>query len=285
MELGGFTKRCCDERVLTHNLSQQRVIFLIFVETHSFQPQKHSDMKKRKGYKGEGLKFFMNYLPDEIFNSLNDEERYHYREYRRYQKFMGESKERVEKYKQEVEKLNQLIQKENQKVKGTKQESGWKDKMTIHYDKVSHLDKELKLNCSVEKRERTSQSKKIIDNRSKPSIGTIVRGKYGGKPLKKYYKLYGRVENVNQRKYFYFGDESEVRKLLSELYGEDFSKDDFDDVKDELKVLISQFSRYHIYHSNWDEFKSETHNLRGIIDWCKWCDENDVNRYDWGGTK
>jgi hypothetical protein len=40
-------------------------------------------MKKKKTYIGQGLKWFVDFLPDELFNSLNEDERRSYREYRR----------------------------------------------------------------------------------------------------------------------------------------------------------------------------------------------------------
>ncbi len=243
-------------------------------------------VKKKKRHQREGLTFFMNYLPDDILNSLHDNDRYHYEEYRRYKKLIEESDKKVDKYKQQIDKLKQLIKKEVHKVKEESADYDWKRKMTNHYDKISHLDKELKLNCSIEKRDRTSKSKKIADKGLTPAFGTIVRKTYRGKPLVRYSKIYGRVEKDRyNQKTLYFGDESEVRKLLSELHNKDWSKDPFDYVKDELRVLMSQFSRYHIFHSNWDEFMSKTHNLRSIVDWCKLCDENGLDRYEWGGTK
>jgi hypothetical protein len=48
---------------------------------------------------------------------------------------------------------------------------------------------------------------------------------------------------------------------------------------------MSQYSRYHIFHNKWEGFKTETHNLNSIIEWCKWCDEKGVDRYEWGGIK
>jgi hypothetical protein len=241
--------------------------------------------KSRKKYVGEGTKFFINFLPDDIFNSFSEEEKLSYREYRRYQRFCGEGGLRIKKYQLEIEKLNQKINEERKKIKGIMDEDGWEKKMEFFYNDVSHLDKNLKLNVSIEKRNRTSKSKKVIDGELPTISFERVNKTYGGKEVKKNYKFYGRVENLSNRKDFYFGDEVDMRKGLEEIFFEDWSKDDFDSVKDELKSIMSQFSRYHIFKSDWMEFKVESYNIKSLVEWCKWCEENGVNRYEWGGMR
>jgi hypothetical protein len=76
-----------------------------------------------------------------------------------------------------------------------------------------------------------------------------------------------------------------MSRRLEEIFSENWSKDDFDPVKDELKSIMSQFSRYHIFKSNWMEFKVVTYNTKSLVDWCKGCEENGVNRYEWGGMR
>lgn len=243
-------------------------------------------MKKRgRNYVGQGGKFFIDFLPEDIFNSFSEEEKVNYREYRRYQRFCGESGLRIKKYQLEIEKLNQKINEEKKKVKGYKDEDGWEKKMEFFYNGVSHLDKNLKLNVSIEKRDRTSKSKKVEDGKMKIMDYERTNKTYKGKKLNFNFKFYGRVENLSNRINFYFGDELDIRKGLGEIFLEDWSKDDFDSVKDELKSIMSQFSRYHIFKSNWNEFKVGTYNMTTLVEWCKWCEENEVNRYEWGGMR
>jgi hypothetical protein len=241
--------------------------------------------KSRKKYVGEGTKFFINFLPDDIFNSFSEEEKLSYREYRRYQRFCGEGGLRIKKYQLEIEKLTQKINEERKKIKGIMDEDGWEKKMEFFYNDVSHLDKNLKLNVSIEKRNRISKSKKVEDGELKVMSYERTNKTYKGKKLDNNFKFYGRVENLSNRKDFYFGDEVDMRKGLEEIFFEDWSKDDFDSVKDELKSIMSQFSRYHIFKSNWMEFKVGTYNIKSLVEWCKWCEENGVNRYEWGGMR
>lgn len=243
-------------------------------------------MKKKKTYIGQELKWFVDFLPDDVFNSLSEEERVNYREYRRYQKEIGEGLVRMSKHQEKIDKLNKLIQLENHKIKGDSENSGWEMKMKMFYDKVNHIDKNFHLNCSVERRDRTSVSKKINDGELvRFKKDHILKKNYGEKEIGKVYKLYGRVENSVFRQPIYLGDEFNIRLELSKLLDEDFSKESYDILKDELRILMSQYSRHFIFHKKWEGFKGETHNLKSIIEWCRWCEENGVDRYDWGGMK
>jgi hypothetical protein len=243
-------------------------------------------MNKKKRYIGEGLKWFVDFLPNEVFNSLSKEERVNYQGYRNYQRHIGDSNLKISNYQKQIEKLTNLIKDEQFKIRGDFENGGWELNMKMFYDKINHIDKNFHLNCSVERRDRTSISKKIND-------GEIVRFKkdhilkktYGETEIGKVYKLYGRVENSTYRQQIYLGDETNIRLVLGKLLDEDFSNDPYDILKDELRILMSQYSRYLIFHKKWEGFKGETHNLKSMIEWCKWCEENGVNRYEWGGIK
>lgn len=243
-------------------------------------------MTKKKTYIGEGQRRFFDFLPKEVFESLSDEEKVNYREYRRYQKEVGKGLVRISKHQEEIDKLNRLIQIENKKIKGDGENGGWEMKVQKFYDKINHIDKNFHLNCSVERRDRSSVSKKINDGELvRFKKDHILKKNYGEKEIGKVYKLYGRVENSVFRQPIYLGDETNIRLELSKLLDEDFSKETYDVLKDELRILMSQYSRYFIFHKKWEGFKGETHNLKSIIEWCLWCEENGVNRYKWGGTK
>jgi hypothetical protein len=243
-------------------------------------------MKKKKRYVGEGLKWFVDFLPKEIFYSFNEEEHKNYQGYRNYQSKIGMSSVKISNYQKEIEKLSNLIKKEQFKIKGDTENSGWEMKMKIHYDKITHIDKNLQLNCSIERRDRTSLSKRYIDGEIKTfKTVPILKKQYGEKDIERVYKLYGRVENTQNRKQIYFGDEKEVRKEMSDIYGEDWTSDPYEFLKDELRTLVSQYSRYKIFHQKWEGFLKEKHNMKSVKDWCNWCVENGVDRYEWGGKK
>lgn len=243
-------------------------------------------MKKKKRYVGEGQKWFVDFLPKEVFNSLTDEERVNYQGYRNYQRHIGDSSVKISNYQKEIEKLNKLIKDEQFKIKGDFENGGWEMKVKMFYDKITHIDKNFQLNCSIERRDRTSLSKRYIDGEVKTFKKVpILKKQYGEKDIKRVYKIYGRVENTQHRKQIYFGDEKEIRKVMTEIYDEDWNSDPYEYLKDELRILVSQYSRYKIFHQKWEGFLKETHNMKSVKDWCKWCEENGVDRYEWGGKK
>jgi len=98
---------------------------------------------------------------------LNQEERRNYREYRRYQKEIGESLIRIKKFQKQLDTLQKKINFENIKIKGSNEVDGWEMKMKMYYDKVNHIDRNFTLNCSVERRDRSSVTKKIKDGSMK----------------------------------------------------------------------------------------------------------------------
>lgn len=242
-------------------------------------------MTKKRKYVGENLKWFMDFLPEDVYKSLSKEDFTHYREYRRYQRFIGDSNIRVDKMEKQIKSLQEKVKQEKLKIKGIDSEhSGWEEKMKIHYDHISNLHKDFSFWCSISIRNRTSVSQKIRDGKvRKNKLDTefgIEKKQYGEKGLKTNFLWYSRIENSKHRCGIYLGKEENIRKFLSELYKEDWSKDDVDDVKTEMKGIISQYSRHKIFNSTWEQFKLETHNLKSIKDWC---DKVGDKRYEWGG--
>lgn len=244
-------------------------------------------MGKKRRYVGEKLKWFMDFLPDEVFNSLSEEEQVNYREYRRYQRFIGEGNQKIEKYQRQIESLNKKIKKEKEKIKGIDTEhSSWEQKMKIHYYEINHLYKDFTFGVSITRRDRSSKSQKIKEGRIRKNVLDedygVEKNTYKGKEITKNYLWYSRVSTSKYKPSIYLGKEENLRLFLGELYDEDWSKDDIDTVKDELRSIISQYTRYKVFHTDWKTFDSETHNLQTIKEWC---DKMGDKRYEWGGMK
>ena len=141
-------------------------------------------------YVGENTRWFMDYLPKKVFDSLNPEQRKYYREYRRNQRFIGDSQLKVDEIQREVESLQKLIRSEKKK------QSKWKGKLKMYYDEISHLDDNFKFGCSVEYRKRKSR-------------------KEGDPP---YIYLYSNLTSTSHRVSIYLGNETIVKKQLGELF-------------------------------------------------------------------
>jgi len=70
---------------------------------------------KELHYVGENTRWFMDYLPKKVFDSLNSEQRKYYREYRRNQRFIGDSQKKVDEIQKEINNLQKLIRSEKDK--------------------------------------------------------------------------------------------------------------------------------------------------------------------------
>ena len=204
-------------------------------------------------YVGENTRWFMDYLPKRVFDSLTSEQRKYYREYRRNQRFIGDSQKKVDEIQKEIDSLQNLIrtEKENQRKR--------EGKLKMYYDEISHLDENFKFGCSVEYRKRKSR-------------------KEGDPP---YVYLYSNLTTTSHRVSIYLGNETEVKRQLGLLFEEDLSSDDRETLVDEhIKTIVRPFSRYHIHKLGWDKFKSKTLNLELVLDWVKKVGLVEV--YKWG---
>jgi hypothetical protein len=243
-------------------------------------------MKKKRKYVGENLKWFLDFLPDDVYDSLSNDDKLHYREYRRFQRFIGEGNLRIEKLQKQIDLLQNKIREERIKIKGVDSEhSSWNEKMKIHYNHINHLHKDFTFGCSISRRDRSSKSQKLKDGKLrnlKENELPIEKESYKGKEITKNYLWYSRVENSKFRCGIYLGKEEKIRTFLGELYNEDWSKDDIEDLRSELRGILSQYTRYKVFNSNWETFDDETHNLKSVSDWCKKMGDK---RYEWGGMK
>ena len=204
-------------------------------------------------YVGENTRWFMDYLPKRVFDSLTSEQRKNYRGYRRNQRFIGDSQKKVDEIQKEIDSLQKLIRSEKDKQKVWE----WRNKM--YYDEISHLNKDFLFGCSVEYRKRKSR-------------------KEGDPP---YVYLYSNLTTTSHRVSIYLGNETEVKRQLGILFEEDLSSDDRESLVDEhIKTIVRPFSRYHIHKLGWDKFKRKTLNLELVLDWVKNVGWDEV--YKWG---
>ena len=93
-------------------------------------------MSKQKKYKYResqirGKKLVIDYLPDDIFYSLNENERKNYREYRRSNFNLGESNKKLEKLNKRLEKLKSQIKELKEEI------SERKDKVEVHFTRIN----------------------------------------------------------------------------------------------------------------------------------------------------
>ena len=255
-------------------------------------------MKKKKKFRSSDEKFFIDYIPKKLFDSLSEDERMNQREYRRYHSAIYDTNKRIEDNKKQIEKLKLKIKEEKNKLKSDDYKDGYSDLMKFHYDKISHLDRKFKFGITASWRDKSSRSYKVIkgtesdENRDKTKIAFSQRT-YKGKEIQKRESLYVHVrandrvlertkrsENLpSNRKNISFGSPEKCRESLSKIYNEDWSKDDNEDVKSEVVAVISRYVRYKIFEKGWFWFITNPHSRDTITEWCVGMGDE---MYDWG---
>lgn len=252
--------------------------------------------KKERKYLSEKFidkKFFIEYLPTKLYYGLSPQEKEDYREYRRYSYFISRSNKKIQDLELQIEKLKSKIQKETEKHKdvideyysedGDKRyrdviELGWNSKMKNHYEKLTHIHQKFDFTIWWEKRKISNKTLKQRSGEVIVSDTEVLREvtKYGGRELELRYRWYVKIKGVGSKpsKNIYLGDEQSIRSTLSEIYQEDFFKDNWDTVKDELKSLIESYVLFQLINKGWDTLMitekkgGDSHSLRTIKEWC-----------------
>lgn len=237
-------------------------------------------------YESKGEDFFFDYLPDEVFHSLNEEERIHYREYRRYHRLLYQNKKRVEFYEQEIERLKNLIKEEKKKTKKDLDNDrfGWEFEMKEYYEHISHLHDKFELRVGIEVRNRSSKSHKIKTKEKRKGLLEVVKKSYGDKKIDELHIWYSVARSIknNFKKQMYLGTREQVCTKLGDLYDEDlFLKSDNHLIR-ELQLMSVQYTRYKVFNSNWSHFLEGTHNLDTMIEWIKRFEFQGKDRSRWG---
>jgi len=240
-------------------------------------------MKRKKDYKSRGEKFFLEYLPQEVFDSLKPKEREDYKKYRDNHRYMFNGKNQIKKWEEEISKLRGKIKEKKIQINGDDENSGWKQKMMIGYQGIQHYSKDFQFNISIGFRYRKSE---IYKNEEDYKLGKKGSKKdlreqthFKGKKLQPNPKLYLRITRTKDVfKNLYVGSEEDVRREISNLTKEDWSKESLEYLKDEVRYMYSSYIRYHVFHSNWKEFFKGKHTFPSIVEWSK---KMGVKRYEW----
>ena len=241
-------------------------------------------MKRKKDYRSKGEKFFLEYLPTEVFDSLKPKERENYKKYRDNHRYMFNGNNQIKQWREEISKLREKIKSKKSQIDGDGEYSGWKEKMMIGYEGVQKYSKDFQFNISVGFQVRTS---KILKNKEDYESGKKgskqdLRNQttFKGKPLQSTPRIVLRISRTQDvSRNLHVGSEVDVRTEISNLYKEDFWKNEpIEYVKDELRVIYTTYVRYHVFHSNWKEFFKGKHSFSSVIEWSK---EMGDKRYEW----
>ena len=240
-------------------------------------------MKRKKDYKSRGEKFFLEYLPKEVFDSLKSKERENYKKYRDNHRYVFNGKNQIKEWEEEISKLKDKIKGKKSQINGDEENSGWKQKMMIGYQGIQQYSRDYQFNISIGFRYRKSE---ILKNKEDYELGKKGSKKdlrdqthFKGKILQPNPKLYLRITRTKDVfKNLYVGSEEDVRREIGNLYKEDWSKEPLDTLKDEVRVIYSTYIRYNVFHSNWKDFFKGKHSFPSVIEWSKKMGDK---RYEW----
>jgi len=243
-------------------------------------------MSKKLEYRSKNDRWFLEFLPQEVFDGMNKEERMYYQQYRNHHRFIHDGNEKISKHRKQIKKLQDEIKSIREKINGDEYKDGWNLKMKEGYSNISHLTQSFEFWCSVGLRTRLNQH---LKNEEREQQGRSVKQikqsstTYEGKTFKVNPKFVVRVESPLKGEWFkniYVGDEGKVRDFLKTIYPntKDWDKIGMVGLKNEIKEVYVGYTRYHIYKSNPHTFCEKKHNLDKVEDWVKKMGDK---IYDW----
>ena len=202
-------------------------------------------MSKILKYRCKSEVFFKDYLPDEFFINLTEQQRISFRELR-------ENYLLLEKSSKEIEKIRKEIKLKYNYIKSLEKKIG---------------DKKLpfSINGRINKAEKVLSP--LIQNlRFSISVGL----RYYNSKNKKNPKFYLRIKSFkNSYKNIYIGSENNIKKTLKNITNKSFKSYDIDELKPELKLLYSVYTRYFVWKNSWKKFFNSKHSLKEVEIWSK----------------
>jgi len=201
-------------------------------------------MSRLLKYRCESEVFFKDYLPDEFFINLSEEQRISFRKLRESHLLVQEKNKKLSVLKKEI--------KEKQKeLKELTASLGTKNHPNSHKGKL-HV---------------ASQSLQELSKLFKFSISVGLR--YHDTSRKKNPKFYLRVKSHdNNFKNIYVGRPNDIKKSLFKIRNFSFENYNNDDLKLEIRLLYTVYIRHFVWGKNWKTFFIQKHQLKDIEQWC-----------------
>ena len=202
-------------------------------------------MERLLKYRCESEDFFKDYLPDEFFINLSDEQRISFRKLRENHKLVQEKSQKLGTLKKELKETRNEIKKLKANI-GSKNDPST-------YKGVLHV---------------TSKPLKDLSNLFEFSISVGLR--YHNTTNKINPKFYLRVKaHDNNFKNIYIGRPCDIKKSLLKIRNFSFDSYNNEDLKFELRLLYTVYIRYFVWKNNWKIFFNQKHTLIDIENWCQ----------------
>jgi hypothetical protein len=189
--------------------------------------------------------FFLDYLPDEVFINLEKKDRIEYRKLRENYQIIESKALQILTLQQEIKKKQLLVKKLKKQITPSKSKDSYLDKMNLAKENLEDIINNFQFSISIGLRTHKTKSK----IQSNP-------------------KFYLRVTAFDKRfKNIYIGSSDKIKISLSKIYNKSFNNFNSDELKLELKVLYSVYTRNYIYKNTWEKFFDYKHSLDDIELW------------------
>lgn len=212
-------------------------------------------------YQSKGRKFFIDYLPEEVFRGFNKEEMSSYQKYRRHHHEYHKQLKEVEDLETQLESFKSLIREKKKGVKEREKE------LFKHYDKVKHLGEDIDFNSWVEVEWRNK--KKCDENPNlKPKKRVVIMIQY-------------KLGTEFKKKKISCGSWEEIPEILNQYKNKnkDYSKVGEDDLRVDLQWgYVDGYTKYHLFKMGYHDFHNTQHNLKGVVEWFNQYDEEHGER-------
>ena len=108
-------------------------------------------MSEKRRFVDENQKWFIDFLPSEVFYSLSSEDQVHYNEYKKYKGLKEKSESLIADLEKQNEMNQKLIDEEKFRINGDSENSGYEMKMGKHYDSITSVDKDFPFSVQLVK--------------------------------------------------------------------------------------------------------------------------------------
>tara|TARA_B110000971_G_scaffold102659_1_gene105558 strand:+ start:218 stop:859 length:642 start_codon:yes stop_codon:yes gene_type:complete len=198
-------------------------------------------------YRAETEKFFKDYLPDEMFIKFSSENRILFRKYRENNKIIESKEYEILILQNQIKTHSKQIKKLQNQIGSPNKKSSFNGKMISARNKLLKVSNDYKFNLSVGIR---YHNYKIKDEKNS--------------------KFYLRVTAYNKKfKNIYIGGDNKVKALLKEIHYSSFDEFNKIQLKSELSLLYSVYTRNFIWNNSWEVFFESKHNTENLIKWAK----------------
>jgi hypothetical protein len=248
--------------------------------------------KSRRKHRSKDEKYYIPYLPDEVFNNLTPQQREIQREYRLYHRVVHDIKKRIKDNQNLKRKLSDKIRDDKNRLKERAnddyQDRGYEELMLKRYQKISHLYEDYNFLVNIAKVNRTSKSHKQNEDDMKnygfinSTVGNFRKKVYKGKELTEVFHYhaqikskdfdYSRIKGLSpgkdkKVKTISLSTEESMRTNLGLIFDEDWSKDSIEDVRSEWEFLIRAFINWYLTTHGWKSLKTTSISKDKLTEW------------------